>query len=364
MKSSVLLLAAFLLKVLVSSPGGQAQTTGCPDGYVYHQPSRLCYKAFNDRTTYIGAVARCSLDGGTLAMPRDTATNEFLIDLQNAVDVNGWFRFGLTYRRQDGVWVWDDNVPLGDFTAWGPGEPNNDGGDREDCAEYFPEFWFKKNTWNDGSCTEAGKFICQVSPPGRSPEGSSQPPTQPATQPTTTQGYTTEENLSSHHPVEVGSRPSRQVPADEKVGPGVLAGVAIATAVAGFILGVGVSQLVQWCRSKPKGGSARQADLEGKKWTIFLLPLLLQTNKEKTPTRGVWYLSRSLAQTRRGPSGSIMMTSPQKARRIFFARQAVSTRNSGRQNENGEEEGFVEPIARDDSTPYEPVDDSYLELVP
>ncbi|XP_019617618.1 PREDICTED: C-type lectin lectoxin-Lio3-like, partial [Branchiostoma belcheri] len=267
MKPCVLLLAAFLLKVLVSSPGGQAQTTGCPDGYVYHQPSRLCYKAFNDRTTYIGAVARCSLDGGTLAMPRDTATNEFLIDLKNAVDVNGWFRFGLTYHKQEGVWVWDDNVPLGDFRAWGPGEPNNDGGDSEECAEYFPEFWFKKNTWNDGSCTEAGKFICQVSPSGRSPEGSSQqptqPPTQPATQPTTTQGYTTEENLSSHHPVEVGSRPSRQVPADEKVGPGVLAGVAIATAVVGFFLGVGVSQLVQWCRSKPEGQSSRQAGLEG-----------------------------------------------------------------------------------------------------
>ncbi|XP_019619753.1 PREDICTED: uncharacterized protein LOC109466474 [Branchiostoma belcheri] len=100
---------------------------GCPGGYVYHQPNRLCYKAFNDTATYNGAVSRCSLDGGVLAIPRDNATNNFLIDLKNAIDINGFFRFGLTDVHQEGLWIWDDNVPLGDFRAWGPGEPNNAG---------------------------------------------------------------------------------------------------------------------------------------------------------------------------------------------------------------------------------------------
>ncbi|XP_078701702.1 collectin-10-like [Branchiostoma floridae x Branchiostoma belcheri] len=135
----------------------------CPDGYVYNQRSRLCYKAFNDRTTYGGAVQRCSVDGGTLAMPRDTATNKFLIELKNTVDKKAWFRFGLTDGYREGVWMWDDNVPLGDFRAWGPGEPNKRGGN-EDCAEYFPESERgMKNTWNDGSCTKhKRKFICQA----------------------------------------------------------------------------------------------------------------------------------------------------------------------------------------------------------
>ncbi|XP_078687685.1 uncharacterized protein LOC144919907 [Branchiostoma floridae x Branchiostoma belcheri] len=139
--------------------------TGCPDGYVYHQPNRLCYKAFNDWATYNGAVSRCSSDGGTLAIPRDVATNEFLIDLKNAVDRNAWFRFGLTDVHQEGVWIWDDNVPLGDFRAWGPGEPNN-AGNNEDCAEY--EIHPNSNTWNDLSCTrDDRKFICQVSLSGQ-----------------------------------------------------------------------------------------------------------------------------------------------------------------------------------------------------
>ncbi|KAI8491982.1 hypothetical protein Bbelb_303550 [Branchiostoma belcheri] len=141
----------------------------CPKGYVYHQPNRLCYKAFNDRTTYNGAVRGCSLDGGTLAMPRDTATNNFLIDLKNDVDKNSYFRFGLTDDNQEGVWMWDDNVPLGDFTAWGAGQPDNWYGD-EDCAEYYAESSSFSNSWNDGYCAHTNrKFICQVSPSASCP---------------------------------------------------------------------------------------------------------------------------------------------------------------------------------------------------
>ncbi|KAI8490500.1 carbohydrate binding [Branchiostoma belcheri] len=148
----------------------------CPDGYVYHQSSRLCYKAFKYSTTYNGAVSRCSVDGGTLAMPRDTATNDFLIDLKNAVDKNRHFRFGLTDVHQEGAWMWDDNIPLGDFRPWGLGEPNNQG--NEDCAEYFSESWLEsrqKNTWNDASCTKASrKFICQIFPSAYARRGDTQ----------------------------------------------------------------------------------------------------------------------------------------------------------------------------------------------
>ncbi|KAI8513736.1 carbohydrate binding [Branchiostoma belcheri] len=126
---------------------------GCPGGYIYHQPIRQCYKAFNEKTTYSGAVAKCSADGGTLAMPRGPIINKFLIYLKNAVD------------KTEGGWKWANNIPLGGFRPWAPGEPNNAG--NEDCAEYFPGSHGakKKNTWNDGPCASRDrKFICQVSP--------------------------------------------------------------------------------------------------------------------------------------------------------------------------------------------------------
>ncbi|XP_078701529.1 macrophage mannose receptor 1-like [Branchiostoma floridae x Branchiostoma belcheri] len=145
----------------------QKVLAGCPSGYVYHHLPRLCYKAFNEKRTYDGAVAKCSADGGTLAMPRGPIINKFLIYLKNAVDKTGWFRFGLTDRRQEGDWRWANNLPLSGFRAWAPGQPNN--WRNQDCAEYFPESSAKfnsvKNRWGDGPCTTADrKFICQVSP--------------------------------------------------------------------------------------------------------------------------------------------------------------------------------------------------------
>ncbi|XP_078693765.1 uncharacterized protein LOC144923270 [Branchiostoma floridae x Branchiostoma belcheri] len=134
---------------------------GCRDGYVYHQHSRLCYKAFNYATTYSRAVSRCSSDRGTLAMPRDATTNNFLINLKNAVDNTAKFRFGLTDRHQEGVWKWSDNVPLRGFTTWASGNPDNYN-NNEDCAEYFPDGYDSSNKWNDGYCDDNRKFICQL----------------------------------------------------------------------------------------------------------------------------------------------------------------------------------------------------------
>ncbi|CAH1253916.1 MRC1 [Branchiostoma lanceolatum] len=149
------------MRTALSSPRRHGTMCRCPDGYVYHQPSRQCYKAFNQQKTYDAAAATCASDGGTLAMPRDTATNKFLIYLKNAVDNNALFRIGLTDHRQEGGWMWDDNVALGSFRAWGPGEPNNAG--NEDCGEYFSG----SRGWNDGPCTRADRnFICQVTPIG------------------------------------------------------------------------------------------------------------------------------------------------------------------------------------------------------
>ncbi|XP_035684022.1 uncharacterized protein LOC118421003 [Branchiostoma floridae] len=134
---------------------------GCPDGYVYYQPNQLCYKAFNQRSNYTSAVATCSSDGGTLAMPRDAGINAFLINLKNAVDDTAKFWFGMTDRVTEGRWVWADGVALslGHFNRWSPGQPNNAFGN-ENCAHYWTE---RGDMWNDLSCSDpTPKFICQV----------------------------------------------------------------------------------------------------------------------------------------------------------------------------------------------------------
>ncbi|XP_066295772.1 uncharacterized protein [Branchiostoma lanceolatum] len=132
---------------------------GCPNGYVYHQHSRSCFKAFNRQRSYDDAAATCSSDGGTLAMPRDRTTNTFLINLKDAVDNKAYFWFGLSYRAKEGRWVWADGAALGSFTSWYPKMPDNSGGN-EDCAEYW-----RDDKWNDYKCSDSSrKFICQVTP--------------------------------------------------------------------------------------------------------------------------------------------------------------------------------------------------------
>ncbi|KAI8513851.1 Carboxypeptidase N [Branchiostoma belcheri] len=160
----------------VGFPGGMRfehisrSATACPNGYIYHHPSRSCYKTFNQESNYTHAVTTCTSDGGTLAMPRDAVTNTFLINLKNAVDNSASFRFGLTDIHQEGRWVWEDGRVLGGFSSWASGEPNNGNGFfEEDCAEYFSKNYVHvtdRNKWNDGSCSDhrPRKFICQAAP--------------------------------------------------------------------------------------------------------------------------------------------------------------------------------------------------------
>ncbi|KAI8502421.1 hypothetical protein Bbelb_200090 [Branchiostoma belcheri] len=130
--------------------------TGCHSGYKMH--NGICYKAFNMDMNFLDASWACSTEGGSLAMPKDASTNNFLISLKNDVDDRGYFWLGLVDRRVEGVWEWVDGTPLGTgYSAWLPGEPNN--WKNEDCAIYHGE------KWHDDECSRFHmKFMCQHKP--------------------------------------------------------------------------------------------------------------------------------------------------------------------------------------------------------
>ncbi|XP_078603366.1 uncharacterized protein LOC144877331 [Branchiostoma floridae x Branchiostoma japonicum] len=134
----------------------------CPNGYSYLAHTHLCYRADVSESTYDQALTTCQADGGTLAMPRDNTTNDFLIALKNDANPNVWFFFGLDIR--DGSWNYVDGGELS-YTDWGDGEPNNAGG-AEQCAQYFPGNYSDnhklRNKWNDGNCLGGIGSICEV----------------------------------------------------------------------------------------------------------------------------------------------------------------------------------------------------------
>eukprot|EP00058_Branchiostoma_floridae_P003482 XP_002588970.1 hypothetical protein BRAFLDRAFT_89161 [Branchiostoma floridae] len=132
----------------------------CPTGYTEFRG--ICYKAFNTGKTFGDAAAACGEDGGTLAMPRDAGTNAFLIYLHNAVSDKRAFWFGLHDQREEGSFEWVDGSALGTYSSWGPGQPDNYGGN-EDCVVYIAAS-SRKDKWGDYSCDVLIRFICQIVP--------------------------------------------------------------------------------------------------------------------------------------------------------------------------------------------------------
>ncbi|XP_078697189.1 C-type mannose receptor 2-like [Branchiostoma floridae x Branchiostoma belcheri] len=141
------------------SPIGQREY--CPRGYKTHR--EVCYKAFNIPANFTTSARRCRLAGGTLAMPRDAATDAFLISLKNAVNDKSFFWFGLHDQRTEGKFEWMDGTALGSYTNWAWAQPDNEH-DNEHCVHYFPSWDGWNNKWNDMNCNKSSPYICQYVP--------------------------------------------------------------------------------------------------------------------------------------------------------------------------------------------------------
>ncbi|KAI8510743.1 hypothetical protein Bbelb_116590 [Branchiostoma belcheri] len=128
----------------------------CPAGYQRFQEN--CFKAFPEtKPDYSWAMKACLKDEGFLAMPKDAATNAFLVQLKNAVRNDVAFYIGLSDQNAEGQWRFADGTALCSYNNWSPGEPNNRG--NEDCATLLP-----RSKWNDVPCSSDLRYICQVPP--------------------------------------------------------------------------------------------------------------------------------------------------------------------------------------------------------
>ncbi|XP_066283099.1 uncharacterized protein [Branchiostoma lanceolatum] len=116
----------------------------------------VCYKDFPKKRSYDEARERCAADGGMLALPKDNATNAFLVNLRDGTG-NRWF--GMTDRIKEGQWVFEDgqNLATTGYSNWYPGEPNN-----KDRRQHCAAIWETVSTWADLRCSSTRGFICQI----------------------------------------------------------------------------------------------------------------------------------------------------------------------------------------------------------
>ncbi|XP_066297291.1 C-type lectin domain family 4 member E-like [Branchiostoma lanceolatum] len=132
----------------------------CPSGYVPFQDGERCFKFSAGKRNYTEARSACQAAGGHLALPKDQATNDFLVN-----QINDWYPpgfsvwFGLTDQVEEGTFVWEDGTPLGNgWSNWSPEQPD-DYQSVEDCAEWKHEYGYK---WNDFPCTTSRYYVCEL----------------------------------------------------------------------------------------------------------------------------------------------------------------------------------------------------------
>ncbi|XP_066268489.1 collagen alpha-1(I) chain-like [Branchiostoma lanceolatum] len=159
-----------------TGPIGLPGTSVCPAGTPEHPQTfarsdskkgytkwdGTCFKLFNTMKTFRNAAETCRKDGGTLAMPRDAETNNFLVSLRQQQRLF-YYWIGLHDRHKEGKFEWIDGSALGKYSLWGPGQPDNRNSN-EDCVMYYLRQL--KREWWDTVCSQLADFFCQVNPEG------------------------------------------------------------------------------------------------------------------------------------------------------------------------------------------------------
>ena len=99
----------------------------------------------------------CDSRGYNLATINSEEENLFVYSTAIVLNAGQWW-VGLNDRDQEGVYTWSSGESV-NYLNWGIGEPEN--AEDDDCVELNA---FGNETWNEVSCTENLRYICEVSP--------------------------------------------------------------------------------------------------------------------------------------------------------------------------------------------------------
>ncbi|XP_078597483.1 uncharacterized protein LOC144873741 isoform X1 [Branchiostoma floridae x Branchiostoma japonicum] len=110
--------------------------------------------------TYTKARALCEAEDSKIAMPKDQAAHDSIVQYRNMfyTDINIWI--GLNDMKVEGDFVWEDGTPLGNLSRWLPGQPNNGHG-LQHCTVLTPETNRHPNQWRDDVCSATWGVICE-----------------------------------------------------------------------------------------------------------------------------------------------------------------------------------------------------------
>ena len=122
-------------------------------------------KTFPDQKNYEEALAYCESEGGKLAAPKSSETNNDIATLvNNSIISSGpigvWI--GIDDKSQEGYFRYaSDNTSI-TYTDWDTVEPNNGNGNQEeDCVRLIKRPGVNRFKWWDALCSIKSSFVCE-----------------------------------------------------------------------------------------------------------------------------------------------------------------------------------------------------------
>lgn len=136
---------------------------GCLEGDGYVTVFKKCYYIEKKSMNYADATVNCQNHFGKLFEPRDSSTNDQVIETAKITHSSStWysgelnFYIGINDLATEGTFQYATGGDL-NYTNWSNGEPNNSG--NEDCVQTR---WDHGTKWNDISCAEEHSSICEM----------------------------------------------------------------------------------------------------------------------------------------------------------------------------------------------------------
>jgi collectin sub-family member 12 len=144
MKHPILKVLLVLLSLLAplavaQTPANQRPPVGIPEKARWH--NGRWYHIYFAKISWKKAQEKCVKMGGHLAVIPDAATQKFISELANGLQL--WL--GATDEKVHKHWVWVDSTPM-NFKAWAAAQP-----DDTDGVEHYLETFDSKGRWNDGA---------------------------------------------------------------------------------------------------------------------------------------------------------------------------------------------------------------------
>ncbi|CAH0721768.1 unnamed protein product, partial [Brenthis ino] len=149
-------LVVFIVQYVIQFTYCQREMKFFRKDYKYMEDAQAFYKIHTIHRTWEDAKEACSKEGALLFYPNDDDEANIVLNFWNNTQPFSWVFIGISTPNVKQVFETVDGVPITNvYNRWGPGEPNDAGGE-EGCV-----ILRRDGTLNDDNCERKYPFICK-----------------------------------------------------------------------------------------------------------------------------------------------------------------------------------------------------------